>query len=126
MDDPNPEALCWILQAKDGEAEFLANKSQVFLFLATFRSLDNHHTIVYTYYEGQRRLCGGWRLFLKKVYIFDPDIWRDKFLSGVIRDILLTKFCQKCFYGKYKIDFYFSLRYTVCSISNYYIHTHTL
>lgn len=32
MDDPNPEALCWIFQAKDGEAEFLANKSQMFLF----------------------------------------------------------------------------------------------
>lgn len=45
MDDTNTEALCWMLWGRDGEAEFLANKSQVFLFSKeSFRSLDYQYT----------------------------------------------------------------------------------
>lgn len=68
MDDTNTEALCWMLWGRDGEAEFLANKSQVFLFSKeSFRSLDYQYTTVYTHYEGQSYICGGRRLFLKYI-----------------------------------------------------------
>lgn len=125
-DDPNPEALRWILKARDGEAEFLANKSQVFLFSQLLEASTIITPQLKLIMKGKVAFVEAGGLFLKKFYIFDPDSWRDKFLSVVTKDILLTKFCQKCFYGKYKIDFYFSLSYMVCSIINYYIHTHTL